>query len=201
MDDEPRPQREEICRASLAAFANFLQKKKPRVFWWNPLDEKWERVKRARPGQVYLIDRESGGYSDELGWTGDAKDKPSITAASTSEPRDAISRGRDSFVGRFVLLDEHTADVFDETEKLIAALSLDDASANALRNAARWHDVGKTHEEFQKMLRVGAPDQYAAKLLAKSAKREGRCQRRNFRHELASGPRLAAKRTGRCTRP
>lgn len=185
-DDEPSPQREELCRVSLAAFANFLQKKKPHVFSWNPLDEKWEQVKRARPGQVYLVNRESGGYFDQLGWTGDAKDKPSINAPSTREASDAISRDRDSFAGRFVLLDDHTTDVVDEIEKLIAALSLDDTTANALRTAALWHDVGKAHEEFQKMLHVGAPDQYAAKLLAKSEKSKGRCQRHSFRHELAS---------------
>jgi CRISPR-associated endonuclease/helicase Cas3 len=186
-EDEPHSQREEICRVSITAFANFLQKKKPRVFSWNPLDEKWEKIKRARPGQGYIVHRESGGYSDQLGWTGDAKDKPSLSfVPSKGEEPEAMGRNRDSFVGRFVLLDEHTTDVVDETENLVAALALDDATANALRTAARWHDVGKMHEEFQKMLHGGAPDEFAAKLLAKSAKQEGRCKRRNFRHELAS---------------
>jgi CRISPR-associated endonuclease/helicase Cas3 len=184
-EDEPRPQREEICRVSIASFANFLQKKKPRVFLWNPLDEKWEQVKRARPGQVYLIDRESGGYSDRLGWTGDSKDKPSLIASTASEERDAMTRDRDSFIGNFVLLEKHTADVVAEIEKLLTALSLDNTTTVALRAAGRWHDVGKAHEEFQKMLRADAPDEFAAELLAKSAK-QGRCRRRNFRHELAS---------------
>ena len=185
-EDQPRAQHEEICRVSIAAFGNFLQKKKPRVFWWNPLDEKWEQVKSARPGQVYLIDPASGGYSDHLGWTGEPKDKPSIIAPPTSDERDAMARDPLSFAKEFVLLEKHTADVVAETEKLIAALSLDEATAGALRTAARWHDIGKTHEEFQKMLHYGATDEFAAKLLAKSAKQGGHCERGNFRHELAS---------------
>ena len=157
------------------------------MFAWNPLDEKWELVKRARPGRVYLTDCESGGYSDELGWTGDGKDRPSLNFVPPKpEERDAISRDRDSFVGRFILLDTHTADVVEETEKLIAALSLNDAVASTLRIAARWHDVGKAHEYFQRWMTDGGPER-TGKIWAKSGhNRKPPRDRRGFRHELAS---------------
>jgi CRISPR-associated endonuclease/helicase Cas3 len=197
-NNEPCPRREEICRVSIVALKNFLQKKKPqpRVFLWNPLDEKWEPVKRARPGQVYLIDRESGGYSDELGWTGDAKDKPSIITLREREKPDAISRDPDAFLGKpgkFVLLEEHTGDVVDQMDKLVAALSLNDAMARALRTAALWHDVGKAHAIFQEMLTRGedVPPEKKKVLLAKSDRYRGGSRRdgvecKGFRHELAS---------------
>ncbi len=186
-DNEPRPLTNELCAVSLRAFGAFLQKKKPRVFWWNPVEEKWDEPKRARPGQIYLLAREAGGYSDTLGWTGNPKDNEmSISPPSQRELRDGNSRDPDSFTGRFVLLDEHTCDVVEEVEKLIAALALDNPISAALHTAAHWHDVGKAHEEFQEMLHAGAPSDYAAKLLAKSKNQNARCARRFFRHELAS---------------
>jgi CRISPR-associated endonuclease/helicase Cas3 len=189
-DDEPRPRRDELCAVSLRSFAGFLQKakkKKLRVLWWNPVEEKWDESNRARPGQLYLLVQEVGGYSDALGWTGDPSDKPAfVFAPPRHELRDSGSRDPDSFTGRFVLLDKHARDVVEELEKLVAVLALDDETAAALCVAARWHDVGKAHEEFQKMLHAGASSDYALELLAKSKNQEGRCARRFFRHELAS---------------
>lgn len=189
-DDEPRPQRDELCAVSLRSFAGFLQKakkKRLRVLRWNPVEEKWDESNRARPGQVYLLAREAGAYSDVLGWTGDPGDKPaSVFPPPRHELRDSGSRDPDSFTGQFVLLDKHTRDVGEELKKLVGALVLNDETAAALCVAARWHDVGKAHEEFQKMLHAGTPSDYALELLAKSKNQEGRCARRCFRHELAS---------------
>jgi CRISPR-associated endonuclease/helicase Cas3 len=195
-EDEPRAQREEICRVSIVAFASFLQKKKPqpRIFAWNALDERWEPVKRARPGQMYLIDRESGGYSDTLGWTGEAKDKPSLNfVPPKGKEHDAISRDRQSFVGNFVLLDKHTADVANETEKLIAWLSLEETAACALRTAARWHDVGKAHEYFQRWMTDSAPAR-TNELWAKSDhnRRPPRDRRGFTRSDVRSAPERSA---------
>ena len=189
LEDEPPPLRDELCRVSIASFARFLQTKKPqpRVFVWNPLDEKWEQAKRARPGQVYLIDRESGGYANTLGWTGNGKDTPSLTyVPPKGTESDAMTRDRESFVGNFVLLDKHTADVVRETEKAISSLSPGEAATSALRIAARWHDVGKSHEYFQRWMTDGTPER-AGKMWGKSGhNRKPPRDRRGFRHELAS---------------
>ena len=54
-DDEPRPKRDELCAVSLRSFAGFLQKaqkKKLCVFWWNPVEEKWDAARRARDASI-----------------------------------------------------------------------------------------------------------------------------------------------------
>jgi CRISPR-associated endonuclease/helicase Cas3 len=185
-EDEPAPIREELCRVSIRAFGDFLQKKNSRVFAWNPLDEKWEPVKRARPGQVYLIDSETGGYSDELGWTGDDKDNLSLNFVPAKEEPDAMARDRESFVGKFIVLEKHTQDVVEHLEKLMAEFALDGATTAALRTAAHWHDVGKAHEYFQRWMTDGAPGR-AGEIWGKSDhNRKPPRDRRGFRHELAS---------------
>src|SRR6266446_2227889 len=55
----------------------------------------------------------------------------------------------------------------------------------ALRTAALWHDIGKAHDEFQKMLRNGDAGR-EGRLWAKSAYKDGKCERHGFRHELGS---------------
>src|SRR2546425_12173674 len=72
--------------------------------------------------------------------------------------------------------------------------------AAALSTAAQWHDIGKAHDEFQKMLRNGDAAR-ERQLWAKSADKDGKCDRRGFRHELGSalawllkGPADAAER-------
>ena len=105
-DDEPPPQRDELCAVSLRAFAGFLQKKqkkKARVFWWNPVEEKWDEPKRVRPGQTYLVARDAGGYSDALGWTGEAGDNEmSVASRPNGGLRASNSRAPDSFVALVV---------------------------------------------------------------------------------------------------
>ncbi len=53
------------------------------------------------------------------------------------------------------------------------------------RSAAKWHDVGKAHPAFQKMLR-GDEATRLDTLWDKSANKESTCERARFRHELAS---------------
>ncbi|MCZ7635024.1 MAG: CRISPR-associated endonuclease Cas3'' [Verrucomicrobia bacterium] len=71
----------------------------------------------------------------------------------------------------------------DETTRLASALVPELVSAFVA--AARWHDVGKAHEAFQKMLRGDDPTR-SPQLWAKSAQSWRRCDRRFLRHELAS---------------
>jgi CRISPR-associated endonuclease/helicase Cas3 len=80
-------------------------------------------------------------------------------------------------------LENHTRAVVDETSRLVQVLAPEFTAAFVA--AARWHDLGKAHQAFQKMLRGNDPAR-AAQLWAKSANPGGRCERRFFRHELAS---------------
>ena len=85
-------------------------------------------------------------------------------------------------------LPAHLGHVATEAEALCEALNVDSETRAAVVRSARWHDLGKAHEVFQKTMRQGlngheVPD---GLLLAKTAKKNLRHDRRYFRHELAS---------------
>ncbi len=210
-DDEPEPARDELCRAPIGAVAAWLKKSgKRRLQVWQPAfipggrrrDRQWERATRIVPGRLYLVDAEAGGYDPHLGWLGPAAKHPVLHVKTvTSGPSgDGQRLGDDprSAVGRWVSLRQHSADAANEArhlvERLAAPLGIDHELARAICVAAHWHDVGKAHPAFQRML--GAPP--AAGLWAKSAHGRGghysvlaedgetAVPRAGFRHELAS---------------
>lgn len=185
-EDTTAPTRRELCRVSLAEFAKFLSSKKPRAFVWNALEDRWQEAKRPRPGGLYLVAAESGGYSEELGWTREPKDQPAPLPDETGKKREGISGDPNSFVGRWLSLQDHTADVIAAARSLTSALSLTGDEIAALETAALWHDTGKAHSVFQQALRNGGTPPDGDTIWAKSASKGGRYKRKGFRHELAS---------------
>jgi CRISPR-associated endonuclease/helicase Cas3 len=189
-EDLPEPTRAELCSVSIGRFREFLKKKqKPRVWRWNPLEERWEPVSEARPGQTYLIERASGGYSDKLGWTGDPEDVPSAVQPTSHDPQESYADDKHAFIGPPIELTKHLEHVVEQTEQLVAQLGLSRDLTEALIEAARWHDVGKAHGFFQQMLRESNPNLSAGALWAKSGAKSKRTtgrERKGFRHELAS---------------
>jgi CRISPR-associated endonuclease/helicase Cas3 len=181
------PAHAELCSVSIDGFRDFMKgltKRGGQAWRWNPLEEIWEATGDPRPGQVYLLERAQGGYSDECGWTGDPKQVPSVAAVSPCE-NDAVGRDKDTFIGRAVELSVHLDDVAREAGAL-AGVCVGEAELAPVIRAARWHDVGKAHTEFQAMLRSADPELSADQLWAKSASQGGHCERTGFRHELAS---------------
>ena len=198
LDRQPAPTRQEICRVSLSDFDLFL--KKSAAYVWEALDKKaWVESKRVRPGQVYLLPVAGGGYDDLLGWTGQPDAKGAHLAPCpphAGNPPDPYDGNDPSFLKRWLLLSDHTRDVVDELDIILRdTLPLKATEQESLRDAARWHDVGKAHRVFQDLLRgavdstkpdPACPDKDA--LWAKSAgtKRFVSAERKGFRHELAS---------------
>ncbi len=182
-DDKP-PQRIELCRVSIGDAVKFFDRKTTHAWRWNPLEKKWEPAEKPRPGGAYLLATISGGYSNDLGWTGDPKDKPTPLPSSAGNS-DAHDDEPDTFSGSWQTIAEHTQLVVRQTTALAAALTGDATLATALRTAALWHDIGKAHDEFQKMLRNGDAAR-GGQLWAKSADKSGKCARHGFRHELGS---------------
>lgn len=174
----------ELCRVSIYDAEKFVKSEKVRALEWDPLDRRWKETKRVRPGGVYLIEAASGGYSEQQGWTKESKDKLDECLFGFP-PREAYDKDRLSFARPWVELDRHTGEVVEEVNGISAKLRLDAAKSSALHTAARWHDVGKAHETFQMMLR-GNEDSRKGTLWAKSGLEGGKCERRGFRHELAS---------------
>jgi len=207
---EPKATREELCRVSLPRFREFLDRlrkaeskagaPKLRAHVWNQLNEKWEETSTARAGVTYLLDVRAGGYSTELGWFGAAKFDPDVSALAQPKRTGAAaySDNRLSFQRAWVKLSDHTQHVVNEMGKLLPLVPAQ--FADAFTNAARWHDVGKAHAAFQKMLIQGDTER-RTEIWAKSANATGRCERCFFRHEFASalawlqnGPRNAPER-------
>jgi len=192
---QPEPVADELCRVSLPRFREFLSKleksgdknnqAKITAFRWNPLDEKWQPATTAQAGGTYMLDTNAGGYSPELGWLGaDNLGQKVVSLAPKQITQEAgYASDPDTFAHLWVTLQDHTRAVVEETSRLIQSLAPE--FAPTFLAAARWHDLGKAHEAFQKMLRGNDPAR-AALLWAKSANPGGRCERRYFRHELAS---------------
>jgi CRISPR-associated endonuclease/helicase Cas3 len=189
--NEPAATRDELCRVSLPRFREFLDRlrkagvPKLRAYVWNQLTEKWEETPTARAGVTYLLDTQAGGYTTQLGWFGAAKFASNVSALPQPERTGAAgySDNRLSFQRAWVTLSDHTQHVVHEMRKLLPLVPLQ--FADVFTTAAGWHDVGKAHEIFQKMI-IGGDAQRATVLWAKSGSATGRCQRRFFRHELAS---------------
>lgn len=184
-EEEPQPLRNELSRVSIGDAAKFLKNDKVRAWRWNPLEKKWEPAKSARPGAVYLVAADSGGYDDALGWTGDFKPQQLTTHRPLAGDAESHDGNRSTFTGQWLALDRHTADVVRETPVIAATLTLTAQETATLHAAALWHDIGKAHAAFQAMLRNGEAAREGT-LWAKSANKDGRCTRRGFRHELAS---------------
>lgn len=187
--NEPPPHRDELCRVSIGEASKFLGKK-AHVWRWNPLAEGWEEAKAARPGGVYLVDAQSGGYNADLGWTGDPKDKPTPHRPEENT-QESYSGDTLTFARDWQLIAGHTRSVLEQTDSLSVSLSFDASFAFALRSAALWHDAGKAHKVFQIALRNGPcppPDPLAVYAKSKNPPKPGSfpSERRGFRHELAS---------------
>lgn len=83
-----------------------------------------------------------------------------------------------------VLLDVHAADVLEHTQRYLSVLQLPDSVAQALRVAAKAHDLGKRRSLFQAT--IGRPEAYGDHLFAKSGPRWTGVEGITYRHEFGS---------------
>ncbi|MCI0380207.1 MAG: CRISPR-associated helicase Cas3' [Gemmataceae bacterium] len=196
-DDEPAPEREELCSAPIGQCKGFLDDSKHDGYIWDHLDERWRPLRdpkrELRPGMVILVPSAAGGYS-ELGWDPDSGSSVAPVPPRRKELPEATGSDQSS-CGPALTLNAHTQHVFDELRAILTTCGLSEECRQTLERAARWHDVGKAHPVFQATLRKVNADLDALQCWAKSGKR-GRLshERHHFRHELASA--LAALQHG-----
>lgn len=188
--DAAAPAREELCRVPIAALQD---KKHPWQYWaWDHLARQWSRPAAIAPGMVLMLRQADGGYSAELGWTGDRRDCPAVLEHK-GRPQvlpEADESDRTSET-RWETLQEHSAKVVAAVQDILAQVALPEAQRKDLLTAARWHDLGKAHPIAREAMGAppgAAPDQ----IWAKTAQKNVTYKRRGFRHELASALALLA---------
>lgn len=187
--DDPEIHRDELCSVPIDAFRKLLDK--GRAYRWSGLTNRWEVCgpRQLVPGMAVVVAREVGGYQRDLGWTADGRHVPDVVVAppvaADSDEREALSFA----CSEYVTLTTHSNDVAEEAARLHAELGCA-APWEAIERAARWHDLGKAHLVFQRMLTSGLPDDDRRRDAGPWAKSDGRPARRferpAFRHELAS---------------
>ena len=169
----------------------------------------WARLREDEdlwPGLTLLADISAGGYSEASGFTGKMADVPASVLPAAEEGQYSVreaapkvrpdeigdEEGYDedprSQIGIPILLSDHLEHVATDAESLCDVLEVDAGTREAVVRAARWHDLGKSHEVFQQTMRKGLVSQEnpSGPMLAKTEKKNLRHTRPYFRHELAS---------------
>lgn len=202
-DDEPTPTPDELCPAPVADVRQLLKRGSP-MFRFDHLargDNRWRRLAadEVRPGLVVLADASVGGYTPatgwDPGWRAPVPPLPADDVRGLVVPEETLGDETLSQGPQWVPLTQHLADTGRQARSLLAAFAsshLDPELAAAAVRAAELHDVGKTHEVWQRTV-LGLADGGERTRLerdgpwAKSAV-AGRLrhERPFFRHELAS---------------
>ena len=187
MSEEKGPAREELCTVPVSKELFQISQNKERHYWrWDHLERNWAKIKprSVYPGLVLMLDSDQGGYSPELGWTGKEKVTESVDSILTDRP-ECNDEDKQSFSKVWQTIAEHTDIVNEKLSTMLneGLAELNEAERDALLEAARWHDAGKVHEQFQQAI----PDEKRyQKTWAKSADVMEQYKRNGFRHELAS---------------
>lgn len=209
---EPSPQRDELCAAPISAVRTWLSQlrtKKLRAYRLDPLAKSrggqdrrpWTPLEdNPWPGLVLLVHRSAGGYSSDHGF--DPSSKQSVepiefSSTASLDPLSAESNDSDADTEQSspILLSDHLDHVTDEAEGLCKRLGIEGDSKARVLLAARWHDLGKAHEEFQARLRSGdGSNLQSSGYFAKAPKYDQKHGRSYFRHELASALAFMAHR-------
>lgn len=205
---QPAPARDELCRVGISRAREWLSKSAQGKIWrWDALARCWQLLTandRLRPGLILMAAASAGGYRTDLGFAADEQTKVEpLAAVDTAQEEETYDGDPRSLLQRAIELPRHLADVEFEARALCNALPAPDA--DAVVKAARWHDLGKTHEAFDTMLREahrkGTDQDLGDGFWAKAGRLPGRekprakyvvcdgsreIERKHFRHELAS---------------
>lgn len=212
LQGQAQPARDELCSVSLSQFREFLSKER-RAYRWSYAEDEWKLADRndLKPGQVYLVASDSGGYDADLGFGKDFKVavtpvevedfKPKKALASKSAPTKVEvatatdeptpdsppgeSYGAENPSGYRLTLEQHTLNVWGEMKRLLESSDVENLPSELLLSAALWHDYGKAHLVFQATM-YGGGDKIDPQVLLGKSNLKGRHQKPGFRHEFAS---------------
>lgn len=193
----PAPDQRELCPVPLYALKDALKTGDREAWIWDHLDDQWRRVdaKGLHPGQVIMLRSADGGYDADLGWAPRSKAYVSPLLEAGQVKPEATGDDYRSFQAPQTLT-QHTDQVVAELAVILDRLPSLAPYAEAMRLAARHHDLGKAHAVFQATMRsaMAGTNVDEATIWAKSGGRARRHRRRYFRHELASALALLQRR-------
>jgi CRISPR-associated endonuclease/helicase Cas3 len=148
-----------VCRVPSYLLKRFLRDTKARAWEWDTESGGYSPVGAdgVCPGMTLLLARDSGGYREDLGWTGAAADKPRTGFAAMVRPE---TRDDERWSETdWLLLPDHLRDARAEAKLLVQAFGLRPEWKEAVICAASWHDVGKAHERWQRPLKHRQPNE------------------------------------------
>lgn len=159
-DFEKRPEselsakRESLCRVPVYALRSFLKSNRISAWEWDPEKREYQTIRPEMicPGMTLLLPRKAGGYSNDLGWTGDKNDQPDNGFTEATSP-EAFSDDIES-AGSWLKLEDHLRDAGIEAKELVETLELEKSFRDSVITAASWHDVGKAHPQWQGEIRT-----------------------------------------------
>ncbi|HET9955043.1 MAG TPA: CRISPR-associated helicase Cas3' [Polyangiaceae bacterium] len=192
-EDAPDLHRDELCSIPIWAFKRLA--KDQSVWRFESLHGRWVKTEESRlaPGMTLLVDVNVGGYDSELGFTGEKRDVPKALRLAARPPDDDESDRLTYGSSDYVTLRMHSEDTAAEMQRLmdrLAPLLRGSVQTEELIRAARFHDLGKVHSDFQRMLLAALSDDDPRRNGGPWAKSDGQSRTRNprrfFRHELAS---------------
>ncbi|MDO5682268.1 MAG: helicase-related protein, partial [Propionibacteriaceae bacterium] len=206
---ENKPSEPWRCSVPITAARDWL-KDGPRAWTYDPPSGRWQIVRRVndlKPNHLVLVDKDAGGYLPEFGFA------PKSKTPVTTEPL-AATIGNSIFEGasegiaqdegstgqsRWQRLDLHLDEAHQQASALLNLLApgIAEGVHQAVAAAAGYHDLGKSHEDWQRgLIDANRSSGFVSPGDGPWAKSPGTgrlairtpegMRRRGFRHELVS---------------
>ena len=194
LEKQPLPLIEELCPANVSE----IYKSPFKRYRYNFLEGIWEdstKNKNITPGSIILMDSNSGGYSDNIGYSNNFKDNVKPIAKNKNDNVSSYSSDEGAN-NNYMTLCDHTDRVVNKCNCILNKLSniICRNISDYIIKGALWHDAGKAHDAFQariirpnnNIIYAKAPhDKWVNKYPTNYDKKLK--LRKYFRHELVSG--------------
>ena len=192
---EPRPLHSETVVVPLGKnIEDYFKNSRRKVWVWDFIADRWRQVqpRDIYPGMTLILDAAQGGYSLDSGWDpSNWNPVEPVPIASTDMEDGHNSDVWSTSLRKQVVLSDHCRHVESAVKAVLNGLSgwtIGPDIRAALELAALYHDAGKVHPAFQRMmldLQEGEELPQGQPPLAKSGSNR-KNERRHFRHELGS---------------
>ena len=155
------PRHEELCPVSIGLFKKQwrdLINRKGAQIWRQPYNKGWEPLAEddlIYPGQIFLLNKQCGGYSPAEGWKSDDPNEVNPverSLSSTPEPTGNNQNDEDAPEGNWQSIYTHSQKVWSKLEEILEdptiANKLTAQEKQTLQDTPPWHDYGKAHGKF-----------------------------------------------------